>query len=233
MNNVCGEVINMNKKESLENIQVKPESYECTITTDIAVFGYLNEKLKILLTKRSLASYKSHWLLPGGTMNANETIEECAKKTLYVLTGLKDIHFEYVKLYSELNRHPIKRVITASFCALIQPERHPLVLKDNVEELEWFNMDSLPSQIAFDHERMIDDAHRYLKRNLKDKLLFGELLPKKFTLTELQTLYESILEVKLDKRNFRKQISQMDVIVNTRKKKPGVKGGPFLYVYME
>lgn len=220
-----------NQNGGLANIRVKPDSYECTITTDIAVFGYLDGKLKILLTKRSLANYKSHWLLPGGTMDADETVEECAKKTLFVLTGLENIRCEYIKLYSALNRHPIKRVVTASFCALIQPEKHPLVLTDNVESLEWFSMDDLPTHIAFDHTHLINDAYNFLKENLEDKLHFGELLPKQFTLSELQVLYETIFEVKVDKRNFRKRIMQINLITNTRKKKRGVKGGPFLFEY--
>lgn len=223
----------MEKQENLENIQVKSDSYECSITTDVAVFGYAENTLKILLVKRSLGKYKNHWQLPGGVMETNETIEGCAKKVLFTLTGIRDIHSELVKIYSGLHRHPLKRVVTVSFYALVKPENHPLTLKGNVESIDWFDINRIPDHIGFDHASLIRDAHLFLRNNLKDKLIFGELLPKRFTLPELQNLYEHILNVKLDKRNFRKRIFQMDILVNTGEKKVGVKGGPILYRYKD
>ncbi len=221
------------EKEKLQHIQVKPNSFECSITADIAVFGYVENRFKILLTKRTVGDFKNHWLLPGGVMESTETLEDCAEKVLFALTGFKDIHFEQVRTYGDLNRHPLKRVITVCFYALVKPENHPLALKGNVESVDWFDMDSIPENLGFDHARLIKDAHAHMKDNLKDKLIVGELLPKKFTLAELQNLYENILSIKLDRRNFRKRIFQMDILENTNEKKIGVKGGPFLYQYKE
>lgn len=221
----------MIKQGNLRNFQVKADSFECSITTDIAVFGYVNNRLKILLTKRSVGDFTNHWMLPGGIMEVNETLEDCANKILFALTGFKDIHFEQVRTYAEINRHPLKRVITTSFYALVKPQNHPLSLKGNVEEIAWFDMDEIPKNLGFDHAQIIIDAHLFLKTNLKDRLIVGELLPLKFTLGELQNLYENILGLELDKRNFRKRIFQMDILENTGEKKAGVKGGPFLYSY--
>lgn len=221
----------VSEQQNLQNLTVKIDSFECSITTDIAVFGYVDHRLKILLTKRSVGKFTDHWMLPGGVMEAHENIEDCTHKVLFALTGVKDIHFEQVKVYSNIDRHPIKRVLTVSFYALVRPENHPLFLKGNVEQIAWFDMDEIPQNLGFDHSQIIHDAHMYLKNNLKDRLVMGELLPKKFTLTELQGLYEDILGLELDKRNFRKRIFQMDILKNTGEVKAGVKGGPVLYEY--
>lgn len=221
----------MKHPDRLQKIQVKTDSYECSMTADIAVFGYKDGQLKVLLTKRSVGDFKNHWLLPGGVMTESETIEDCASKVLLALTGFTDVHFEQVKTYSKLNRHPLKRVITTSFYALVKPEKHPLILKESVEKIEWFDLNEIPENIGFDHTQLIKDAHLFLKNNLKDKLIVGELLPKEFTLAELQKLYEDILKITLDRRNFRKRIFQMDIVKNTGVKKAGVKGGPFLYSF--
>ncbi|MEC7265337.1 MAG: NUDIX hydrolase, partial [Bacteroidota bacterium] len=111
------------------------------------------------------------------------------------------------------------------------PENHPLFLKGNVEQIAWFDMEEIPANLGFDHAQIIHDAHLFLKNNLKDRLIIGELLPKRFTLSELQGLYEDILGIKLDKRNFRKRIFQMEVLKNTGEVKTGIKGGPVLYEY--
>ncbi|MDD7885454.1 NUDIX domain-containing protein [Flavivirga sp. 57AJ16] len=219
----------MTKQEKLHSIQVKPDSYECSVTADITVFGYVDGKLKILLIKKSFGHFENHWQVPGGIMEADETIEDCAEKVLFSLTGFRDIHFEQVKTYTALNRHPIKRVITVCFYALVKPENHPLTLRNSVTSIEWFDVDKRPEEIGYDHGKLISEAYSFVQNNLRHKLIVGELLPKEFTLQELQNLYEDILNVELDRRNFRKSIFQMDVLENTGKKKQGVKGGPFLY----
>lgn len=219
----------MTKQKDLQNIQVKPDSFECSITADITVFGYVDNKLKVLLLNKTVGDFQNHWMVPGGVMEAHETVEDCASKVLFALTGFKGIHFEQVKTYSSLNRHPLKRVITVCFYALVKPENHPLTLKSNVQRIDWFDVDKLPDSLGFDHGQLIRDAYLFIQNNLRDKLVVGQLLPKKFTLPELQNLYEDILNIKLDKRNFRKKMFQMDILQNTGEKKIGVKGGPLLY----
>lgn len=216
-------------ESDLEHLQIKPDSYELSITADVALFGFLDGILKVLLTKRNVGKLKDRWLLPGGVMEANETAEECALKVLKHLTGIKDVHIEQVQTYTSLNRHPVKRVATIAFYALIRPEGHPVERKMNVTETKWFPLNELPKDTGFDHKTIVRDAHKLLKQNLKGQLIFGELLPEHFTLNELQTLYESILEVHFDRRNFRKKILQTDAIESTGRVKKGVKGGPLLY----
>ncbi len=220
----------MNKmKEKLENIQVQINSFECSVTTDIAVFAFIDGELKILLMQRTVGEFIDSWMLPGGVMEFDENLDDSAKKVLLAYTGFKNIHFKQVKTYSDINRHPLKRVLTVSFYALIKPENHPIIQSQDVTSITWFSIENLPKKIGFDHKKIIADTHVFLKNNLRDRLVVGELLPEKFTMNELQVLYESILEVKLDKRNFRKRIFQMEILKNTGEIKPGIKGGPILF----
>lgn len=217
----------INPQESIDTT-VDKDSYECTITVDCAVFGFQEGILKLLLVKRAIEPYKDYWLLPGGIMEENQSLEEAAKFVLYNLTNIHDVHHEQVKSYSAVDRHPVKRVVTVSFYALVKPENHPIIAKKHVSDIKWFPVDDIPG-LAFDHDVVARDALQQLRLNLEKSLLFGELLPKKFTLRELQDLYESILDQKLDRRNFRKKILQTGLLKNTGEKKIGYKGGPELF----
>ncbi|NMM47575.1 NUDIX hydrolase [Marinigracilibium pacificum] len=218
----------MNLKKEFLQTTVK-SSYESTITVDGAVFGFQDGELKLLLVKRALEPFKGSWMLPGGVMDEGQSLEEAINNVLFKLTGINDIHKEQVRCYSDVDRHPVKRVVTVSFYALIKPENHPVIPKNYVSEVKWFALDEIPQKLGFDHSIIWRDALELLKRNMQEKLLFGELLPAKFTLKELQDLYESILGETLDKRNFRKKITQLGLVKGTGKKKPGVKGGPELF----
>jgi len=213
---------------NLEKTRVDANAYECTLTVDCAVFGFQDNVLKILLVKRSIEPFKDHWMLPGGIMNEGHTLEDAVTSVLYNLTGISDITYEQVKTYSGVDRHPVKRVVTVSFYALVKPENHPVIPKNYVSEVGWFALNDLPD-LGFDHQLIVDDALSKLRSNLEQKLVFGELLPERFTLKELQDLYESILGMELDRRNFRKRILQMGLLEATDEKKAGVKGGPLLY----
>jgi 8-oxo-dGTP diphosphatase len=203
-------------------------SYECTIAVECAVFGFQENMLKILLVKRSIEPYKDYWLLPGGAMSEGLTLSESVNEVLHNLTGIEHIPHEQVACYSDIDRHPVKRVVSVSFYALIKPENHPAIPKNYISEVKWFPLDELP-KLGFDHEKLLSDSLLKLRQNLQENLVFGELLPDRFTLTELQELYESILGITLDRRNFRKKILQMNILEATKEKKAGVKGGPVLF----
>ncbi|RED93419.1 NUDIX hydrolase [Marinoscillum furvescens] len=207
---------------------VNESSYECTITVDCAIFGFQEDELKLLLVKRAVEPYKDFWLLPGGTMEEGKTVEEAMNRVLYSLTGIHGIHHEQVGCYSAVDRHPVKRAVTISFYALIKPENHPVIAKNYISDVKWYPLEEIP-QLGFDHDQIFKDALVKLRENLQRKLLFGELLPEKFTLKELQDLYESILGETLDRRNFRKKMLQMELLQPTNEKKAGVRGGPELY----
>lgn len=220
----------MSKKEiNRISTVVHAESFESTITVDCAVFGFQKGHLKLLLVKRAIEPFKDYWMLPGGIMKSTQSVEEAMSDVLFHLTGLNNIHHEQVKVYSKIDRHPVKRVVTVTFYALIKPENHPVIAKNYISDVKWFTLDQVP-QLGFDHNIIIEDALKQLRDNLRDHLIAGELLPQKFTLKELQNLYESILGESLDRRNFRKKILQLDLIVATGEKKIGVKGGPELFI---
>lgn len=214
---------------SKTSIKVSRDSYECTITVDCNIFGFQDNQLKILMIKRAVEPFIGEWLLPGGMMTEGQTLDMAVENVLFELTGIREVHQRQIKCYSEVERHPLKRVVTVSFYALIKPENHPYAPKNYASEVSWHPINNLPLNIGVDHPKLIADALVMLRKNLRDELIFGELLAEKFTLKELQDLYESVLDEKLDRRNFRKKILQMDLLVNTGEKKVGVKGGPDLF----
>jgi len=207
---------------------VSLDSYECTIAVECCVFGFQDNALKILLVKRSIDPYKDHWVLPGGAMNEGETLAQSVQQVLHNLTGMRKISLEQVACYSHVERHPVKRVVSVSFYALVKPENYPVIPKNYISDIQWYEIDKVP-ELGFDHELLLQDSLAKLRENLRQNLVFGELLPDLFTLTELQDLYEHILGEQLDRRNFRKKILQMDVLTATNEKKVGVKGGPTLF----
>ncbi|MEO9869167.1 NUDIX hydrolase [Ekhidna sp.] len=207
---------------------VSIDSYECTIAVECCVFGFQDNVLKILLVKRSIAPFKDYWLLPGGAISEGKTLSESLNQVLFSLTGIQEIPHQQVACYGQVDRHPIKRVVSVSFYALVKPENHPAIPKSYISDIKWYPLDELP-KLGFDHDLLFKDALMKLRSNLRVNLVFGELLPDLFTLTELQDLYESILNEKLDRRNFRKKILQMNILETTNQKKAGIKGGPTLY----
>ena len=161
-------------------------------------------------------------------MREGRPLPQSVNDVLFNLTGIREISLEQVSCYSDIHRHPVKRVVSVSFYGLIKPEAHPVIPKNYISDIKWYPINELP-KLGFDHDRLFRDALEKLRFNLREHLVFGELLPDRFTLTELQELYESILGESLDRRNFRKKILQMDILVPTDEKKSGVKGGPVLY----
>lgn len=203
-------------------------SYECTLAVECCVFGFQDKSLKILLAKRSIAPYKDYWVLPGGAMNEGKTLDESLGYVLHNLTGIEKISFEQVACYSQTDRHPVKRVVSVSYYALVKPEDYSAMPKNYISDIQWFDIADVP-HLGFDHQQLLSDALAALRENLRQNLVFGDLLPNLFTLTELQDLYETILNEQLDRRNFRKKILQMGLLKATNQKKSGVKGGPTLY----
>lgn len=215
---------------NITNVAVTEDAYECTITVDCAVFGFDKGVLKLLLVRKLANPFKGAWLLPGGIMNDGQTAEEAMDHVLRSLTGLSQIHKRQVQCYSEVSRHPLKRVVTICYYGLINPENHPVIRQKHNKGVEWFELGHLPV-LGFDHEQLVRDAFSLLKSNVEERLILGELLPLEFTLTELQELYEALLDKKLDRRNFRKKVLQKDLLVNKGRKKIGAKGGPDLYSF--
>ncbi|MEM9930349.1 MAG: NUDIX domain-containing protein [Bacteroidota bacterium] len=208
--------------------QVSTESHAVALTADCAVFGFFGDALRILLVRRAVEPFKGAWALPGGVMQPNETLEDTAIHLLRTLVNVENVKIRQVKTYSGLYRHPIRRVVTTSYFALVSPEDHNPVAREHLDKVMWCPLEELP-ELGFDHLTIVQDAHKALKEALRRQPLAFQLLPENYTLKEVQKVYESIIGEDLDRRNFRRKIMAYGFLINTEEKKPGVKGGPELY----
>ena len=208
--------------------QVSPSSHAATHTVDCAIFGYAAGALRVLLVRRAVEPFRDYWVLPGGALQPEETLEETATHLLRDQVNVEQVPIRQVGTYSEPDRHPVRRVVTTSFYALVSPKDHAPIAKGYLADVQWCRMDQLP-EMGFDHRRLLDDAYDRLKEVLSSQPIAFHLLPDHFTLKEAQEVYEAILGEDLDRRNFRRKILAYDFLVNTERKKTGVKGGPDLY----
>lgn len=183
-----------------------------SLTVDCVVFGLDQEDLKIMLIKRKLSPFQGKWALPGGFVHINENLDAAAKRELKEETGIEKVFLEQLYTFGEVNRDPRERVVTVAYYALVNLCEHKIHARTDAVKAAWFSVDDLP-ELAFDHELIIDTASQRLKGKVRYQPIGFELLPEKFTLFQLQKLYEIILEQKLDKRNFRKKILSMDLLI--------------------
>ena len=184
------------------------------LTTDCVIFGLDEEDLKVLLIKRGIAPFKGQWALPGGFIKPGESIDSCAKRELQEETGLKDIYLEQLATFGDVNRDPREHVITVAYLALVNLIDHPPTAATDADQSAWFSLQDLPP-LAFDHEKILEVAQARLEGKVRYQPIGFELLPEKFTLTDLQKLYECILGKDIDKRNFRKKVQKLGVLEET------------------
>lgn len=195
------------------------------ITVDVVIFTAIGNDLKMLLIRRSLPPFRDCWALPGGFVRMEESLEEAAKRELMEETGVKNVYLEQLYTFGDLKRDPRTRVITVAYFALISPRGVRLEPKTDAYEARWFSAYRLP-KLAFDHDKIAKYALQRLKWKLEYTTVAFSLLPAKFTLTELQKVYEIILNKKLDKRNFRKKILSLGIIEETRETMKNVSHRP-------
>jgi 8-oxo-dGTP diphosphatase len=184
------------------------------VTTDAVIFTISNGKLKLLLIKRAFDPFKGSWAIPGGFLELNEDLDECAMRELKEETGLENIYLEQLHTFGKPGRDPRERVITVAYYAIVAGiDMEPTAASD-AAEAKWFPIDRLP-ELAFDHDEIIDMAHNRLAANLDYTTIAFKFLPKTFTLSEVQRVYEIIGGSLLDKRNFRKSIINSGLIEDT------------------
>lgn len=186
------------------------------LAVDCIIFGFDDENLKVLLIKRDFEPEKGKWSLMGGFLKKNETLDDAASRILNKLTGVHDIYMEQLYSFSDINRDPVERTISTSYYAIINIENHNKELTKN-HHAKWFDVSKIPNLI-FDHKIMLEKAIRRLRRRTSINPIGFELLPEKFTMRQLQKLYEAILDKKLDKRNFINKIHSMDILIKLNEK---------------
>lgn len=202
---------------NLERIKMNTYCYEYprpALTVDCVVFGVDEGDLKVLLIQRNLEPFKGAWALPGGFVYLNETIDEAARRELSEETGLTKVFLEQLYTFGALDRDPRERIISVAYYALVKLSDHKVQAATDASNAGWFSVDDTPT-LAFDHEKILELALERLRGKVRYQPIGFELLPKKFTLTQLQRLYEIILEEEIDKRNFRKKILSMEILEET------------------
>ncbi|PJD98334.1 MAG: NUDIX hydrolase [Parachlamydia sp.] len=201
------------------------------ISVDSVIFGYTEGELKVALIKRKKNPFIGMWAIPGGFMEGNETVEETALRELKEETGIEDVYLEQFHVFSKPGRDPRGPTVTIALFALINSEQCHLIASEDAEKAKWWPAYKLP-RLAFDHDEIYVKALEALRVALRTKPLAFELLPKQFTLTHLQDLYEQIFETSLDKRNFRKKVAKMVFIRASGNKTAGGRHRPaVLYEY--
>lgn len=181
------------------------------ITVDCAIFGFEQNELKVLLIRSDLKTFEEKWSLLGDVLRETEDLDTAAYRILLQRTGMNDVFLEQVRAFGKPDRHPGGRVITIAYCSLLDISHHELKIHDN--ELHWHNVKNL-ANMAFDHQAVIDECYQWLQKRIQEHPLAFNLLPEKFSLRELQSLYETILGVELDRRNFRKKFFSMDFLID-------------------
>ncbi|MGV3531461.1 MAG: NUDIX hydrolase [Chthoniobacteraceae bacterium] len=181
------------------------------LTVDCVVFGLDEGELKILLIQRGLAPFKGKWALPGGFVRVDETLDEAARRELEEETGLHKVFLEQLYTFGTVNRDPRERVVSVAYYSLVKLAEHPPSGATDASDAAWFPVASPPA-LAFDHAEILKTAVERLRSKVRYEPIGFELLPTKFTLSELQHLYEAVLQTPLDKRNFRKKILATGVI---------------------
>ncbi|MEE1945048.1 NUDIX domain-containing protein [Pedobacter sp. KR3-3] len=197
--------------------------FNSAVSIDCVLFGFDGGELKILLIERNEEPFKDWWALPGNLVGVNESLDQSALRILHELTGLSDIYMEQYYTFGEVNRHPQGRVITVAYYAMLRlgGDKALKPLTSYAKRAQWINVKDLP-KLGFDHQHIFDKGLEKIKRRIKHLPIAFELLPEKFTLTQVQHVYELILGKKLDKRNFRKKILSFGVLKELDEKQKGV-----------
>lgn len=182
------------------------------LTVDCVVFGLDDEDLKIMLIRRGLEPFKGKWALPGGFVRVDETIDDAARRELVEETGLEKVYMEQLYTFGDVGRDPRERVVSVAYYALVRLSDYKVQAASDASDAAWFPVSDVPT-LAFDHAKILAVALERLKNKVRWQPVGFELLPPKFTLTQIQKMYETILERPLDKRNFRKKLLGMNLLI--------------------
>ena len=181
------------------------------VTVDIVIFTIREHSLHVLLVRRGIPPFEGQHAIPGGFIAENESLEQAALRELQEETGVQNVFLEQLYSFGDPQRDPRGRVITVAYYALIASDQLALTAGSDAAEARWFSMSELPS-LAFDHQRILDYALTRLRNKLEYTTVGFQLLPEKFSLGELQHVYEAILGRRLDKRNFRRKITLLGIL---------------------
>jgi 8-oxo-dGTP diphosphatase len=192
-----------------------------SVTVDCVVFGLDDGELKLMLIRRGEEPFAGDWALPGGFVHIDEDLDSAARRELSEETGISELYLEQLYTFGDPERDPRGRVITVAYFALVNLADHAVQAASDAAEAEWYPVSELPS-LAFDHDAIVETARERLRAKVRYAPVGFELLPDRFTLTQLQRLYETVLEQPLDKRNFRKKVLSLGLLEPTGERETGV-----------
>lgn len=208
------------------------EEQDFKVAVDCIIFGFDEEGLKLLLLKRNFEPCKGEWSLMGGFLRPEENLDQAAERVLRDCTGLEKVYMEQLMTFSDVNRDPGARVVSAAYFALLDIRNYDQEAVQSYPAV-WVQLEQVPP-LVFDHNQMVAKALARLRRRATNCPVGFNLLPKEFTLPSLQQLYEAIFGCKIDKRNFRKKMQSMNILLNTGKKDYSTsRKGAFLYSFDE
>ena len=188
--------------------------FRSAFSVDSVVFGFDEGDLKVLLIYRGTEPYQGTWALPGDLVRLDEDLDESVRRVLKDLTGMGNIYMEQIHTFGRVDRHPLGRVITVSYMSLVKISDYKLNPSSWAKDAKWHSVNNIP-KLPFDHNEILDFAMEKLKEKVRRQPIGFELLPREFSITELQHLYECVLGINLDKRNFRKKLSSMNLLVDS------------------
>lgn len=191
------------------------------LSIDCLIFGFKKNDLDILLVQHGEGISKGKWALPGGWIKYNESIDDSAHRILKDLTGVSNLFLEQLRAFGDTERYPSKRVITIVYYALVKPEDYKIHPGFTAADAQWFKLSSIPT-LPYDHAKILKAGIEHLRHKVRHEPVGFNLLPKKFTLLQLQELYEAILQKKLDKPNFRRKLMKMNLLEQCKEKQTDV-----------
>ncbi|WP_194776797.1 NUDIX hydrolase [Pararhodonellum marinum] len=198
------------------------------LAVDCIIFGFDGSEYKLLLIQRGFAPEKEKWSLMGGFVQPDESIDEAAERILQQLTGLHDVYMEQMQAFGKIDRDPIERVVAIAYVALIDIGKYQQQINDDFHA-RWFPVKGLP-RLIFDHQEMVEKALNKLRYKAAFHPILFELLPEKFTLPQLQAMYEGLYDTKIDKRNFTRKVLSTNLLKKEKDKdKSGSKKGAYYY----
>lgn len=216
-------ILNLRWNEEL--MALNYDFFSIAFSVDNVIFGFDDADLKVLLIKRLNDPFKDQWALPGDLVSPNEDLRNAPKRILKELTGLEHVYLEQVKTFGKVNRHPMGRVVTVAYYSLVNINQVSPKPDSFAQDVDWHKLSEIHT-LAFDHYEIVRTCLKRLQQQIKTQPIGFELLPQKFTLSELQQLYEAILEHKLDKRNFRKKMMSLKVLIDNHEYQTGVPHRP-------
>jgi 8-oxo-dGTP diphosphatase len=201
---------------------------KCLVALDSIIFGFDGQELKLLLVKRGIENEHHTWSLMGGWVQPDESLEQASNRILFELTSLSDIYLEQLHTFGNPMRDPVERTVSVAYFALINVDDYDNKISKNFEA-QWFSMQELP-QLLFDHSEMVQMAIEHLRYKASQHPIGFELLPEKFTIPQLQKLYEAIFGTELDKRNFSRKLLSTHLLIKLDEKQKGFsKKGAYYY----